>query len=129
MKSLKRLVEHTLDRAGAVFQAAAIRMEVGTDRRTSTILAALGGIALLTYMLFISAPSAFPRGELIEIPEGMPLSEIAELLERQHVVRSALALQASVYLLGHEREVQFGDYLFKGPRNVFSVARAIGIGA
>ena len=105
------------------------RSETNVNRRTLAIVSIFLGVAIFSYVFFIRPPSAFPAGELVEIPEGASLSLIATQLKNEHVIRSAFLLRAAVYLLGYERGVQFGDYLFKEPRNVFSIARAIGIGA
>ena len=129
MQTVKEVLERALDNGGHLLDRLSTHWRTNANRRTIIILSVIGGVLLFSYLLFVRPPSAFPKGELIEISEGMSLSEIAVSLKNEHVVRSSLLLQAAVYLLGYERGVQFGDYLFKEPRGVFSIARAIGIGA
>ncbi|OGG80094.1 hypothetical protein A3A39_02815 [Candidatus Kaiserbacteria bacterium RIFCSPLOWO2_01_FULL_54_13] len=88
-----------------------------------------GALATVLYLTAIEPPENFPLGTLIAVPEGASLSETAESFEALGVVRSALALRIIMTLSGHERDVHAGDYLFKEPKTVFSVARAISVGA
>lgn len=129
MLPVQQFLEKYLDKASMLLQEFLARSRAGANRRTILILCIFGGVIFFSYLFFLRAPNAFPLGRLVEIPEGMPLSEIATLLKEENVVRSALLLRIAVFAQGHERNVQFGDYLFNKPRNVFSVARAISIGA
>ncbi len=105
------------------------RFRTNPNQRTITIVVVVCLIFLLSYVFFIRAPRNFPADQLVEIPEGMSLSQIATHLKDAEVVRSALILRIAVVVLGDERNVQFGDYLFDTPKNVFVVARAIARGA
>lgn len=101
----------------------------GANRRTILILLLMGSIALYAYMEMISPPDAFPVDELIEVPEGMLLQELSNSLEDAKVVRSSFALRILITALGQSTSVRAGDYLFKEPKNLFGVARAITTGA
>lgn len=129
MGHIKQLLQRYLEKGSLLVKELSLRESVNINRHTSVFLVGIIVITLLLYIFFIRPPSAFPTDTLVEIPEGTTLSEVAGLLKREQVVRSGLALQAAVFVLGYEREIQFGDYLFDEPRDVFSVARAIGIGA
>lgn len=100
----------------------------GANRRTIIIIVIAGAVSLYSYGAFIEPPGSFPVGKLVSIPDGATLQESAELLEEQHVIRSAAAFRVLVSLTGHEHDVHAGDYMFKEPRHLLAVARAIVIG-
>lgn len=129
IEKLRQSIERALNRVHDLVQAFLARSETNVNRRTFVIGSIATIVCVLAYVFLISPPSDFPAGELVEIPENATLGEIAQHLAEEKVVRSPFMLRISVYLLGYERRVQFGDYLFKEPKNVFSIARAIGIGA
>jgi UPF0755 protein len=62
------------------------------------------------------------------VPEGESLQDIATTLYQDGVIRSPLMFRALVVVRGHEKSVHAGDYLFKEPLDIFSVARALSIG-
>jgi len=100
-----------------------------TNRRTILIFLIGGALATYVYMSWIQPPGNFPIGQLVSVPSGMTVTDVAESLKEQEVVRSPLAFKLLIMFLGTERNVRAGDYLFKEPRDVFSIARAISIGA
>lgn len=99
------------------------------NRRSIAIIIAGGIMALVVYVSIIAPPAAFPTGQLITVPEGASASEVGMLLEEQGVVRQSLALQGAIRILGRDRGVRAGDYLFKEPTDLFSVARRVTTGA
>lgn len=99
------------------------------NRRTILTVILAGCIATFAYIALIQPPNKFPVGELVSVPEGSTLKQTAAILQEDGVVRSALAFRVLVTLLGHERTIHAGDYLFKEPKDVFSISRAISIGA
>lgn len=101
----------------------------GANRRTLVILFLVGGISVFSYLALFAPPEAFPVDELVEVREGKSLKEISQALDEGGVVRSSVTLRIIVTLLGRSTSVRAGDYLFKEPRSVFSVARAITTGA
>ena len=129
MDPLKNFLKRTFLRGDKLFQEVSQRARISNNPQTIRILSIIGGLVFFSSLLFVQPPISFPTDTLVEIPEGSSLSEIAELLKQEHVVRSATLLRVAVFVLGYERDVQFGDYLFAKPQNVFSIARAIGIGA
>jgi UPF0755 protein len=101
----------------------------GANRRTIAILIFAGLAALFLYTRIIAPPSTFPLNELVEVPEGHGLAEASIKLKEQNVVQSQIALRILVTLLGREGSVRAGDYLFKEPQDLFSVARIVTTGA
>jgi UPF0755 protein len=65
----------------------------------------------------------------VGIPEGQTLTQISNTLYDDGVIRSPFMFRILVKVLGHERGVHAGDYLFKQPLSIFSIARAFSIGA
>jgi|SRR5665213_277662 len=100
-----------------------------TNSRTLIVTILLGVIAGGLYLFLIQPPKSFPTDQLVTVPEGASLDSIAQTLYEDGVVRSPLVFKALVTLLGRERGVYAGDYEFKQPETVFSVARSLSIGA
>lgn len=103
--------------------------ELHTNRRTILIFLFGTTTLLYTYITYIEPPENFPVGTLVTIKDAATLSEVAEEFERDGVVRSGTALEIMVRMMGRDREIHAGDYLFNQPKDLFSVARAISLGA
>ncbi len=99
------------------------------SKRTLITIVGLLIPASVAYVLYIQAPADFPVKEIVTVPTDMSLKEISQELETRHVVRSALALQVIVRVLGGERRVHAGDYQFPNRVTVFAVTRALIMGA
>ncbi len=99
------------------------------NRRSLFVVGFLGASALALYTFYIAPPNYFPTGKLIAVPEGASAREIGELLKEQGVVRDGIAFSLATTLLGADRGVRAGDYIFKEPKDLFAVARAITTGA
>lgn len=99
------------------------------NRRTIIIAVTAGLIALLSYVYAIQPPDDFPLQELVTVRAGASVDEIAFDLEASGVVRSGLAFKLVAVVTGHARSLHAGDYLFKEPKDIFSVVRAVSLGA
>jgi UPF0755 protein len=99
------------------------------NRRTIIIVILLGALSAATYLLVIQPPDNFPTGELVTVPAGESVDEIAQTLQDDGVIRNPLAFKLIVAALGRQRGVYAGDYIFKEPETVLSIARALSIGA
>ncbi|HTR19042.1 MAG TPA: endolytic transglycosylase MltG [Candidatus Paceibacterota bacterium] len=100
-----------------------------TNRRTLAITVVVGACIAVLYLAVIQPPKNFPTGQLVTVPEGASLDAIARTLYEDGVVRSPLVFKALVTLFGRERGIYAGDYEFKQPETVFSIARALSVGA
>jgi UPF0755 protein len=100
-----------------------------SNRRTIIILIIAGVVAATVYTQAIQPPEAFPVRELVTVPEGSTLSEVAQALAEQHVIRSPHAFELSMRILGRARGAKAGDYIFKEPQSVWGIARRISTGA
>lgn len=99
------------------------------NRRTIILSIVLGALATSAWLFVVQPPDTFPIDSLVSVHDGQTLSQVAESLQADGVVRNALAFRLLVMALGSERNVKAGDYLFKEPRDLFSIARAMSIGA
>jgi UPF0755 protein len=90
---------------------------------------AVGGATFMTVFVFlflaVSAPSNFPVGRVVTIPEGATLSEISHILDERSIVASPFFLKIFVALASSDTEVLAGDYYFDKPLSVGEVARRI----
>ena len=124
-QSLERLFETGSERLAEL----ARHWQEHANRRTILVLVFAGTTAAILYVSVIQPPEDFPLNALVTIPPGAPLSETAAAFEAAGVVRSGFALKALMTLMGEEGNVHAGDYLFKEPKDLFTVARAISAGA
>lgn len=129
MDSLAALLRRMFSALDSLQRSLSDRWREHANRRTIVILL-LGGAALLYLWLYIlRPPDNFPIDELISVPQGESLTQIGEILERQGVIRSTTGFKILMTLLGRAKSAQAGDYIFKEPKDMFSVARAISLGA
>ena len=105
------------------------RWRENANRRTLIIIIILGMTSIYTYLYLIRPPDQFPLQKIVTIPAGRSGKEVSEILQQDGIVRSALMFRIMSVLLGHERDLHAGDYIFVEPLDVYHVARTIGIGA
>ena len=86
------------------------------------IVATLVVAALLFIVYFSIAPSGFPDKEIVTVKKGTYMSQAADILAKQGVIKSPLLFKAYVVLLTGHRQVQAGDYLFDSPQSALRVA-------
>jgi len=125
----KKYLERFFAAADKLDEHVTLNWREQANRRSIIILIAIGAVALVSYVFLIAPPASFPVGNLIAVPEGATAQEAGRMLEEQGVVRNGTAFSIAVTVLGADRGVRAGDYLFKEPRDLFSVARAITTGA
>ncbi len=87
----------------------------------------LGWIAHQIFFLS-KAPETFLPNTLITIPLGATLDSIAEILQKQSIIRSPLLFKLFVQHYGKEKAVPAGLYLFKTPPSLTEVAGRMGVG-
>ncbi len=80
------------------------------------------------YYFFLSAPSAFPEGSIINIEQGSSLRSVSFKLERAGVIRSRTAFEAFAIMYGGEKRLIPADYFFEESLPVFEVARRVAKG-
>jgi len=129
METFAQWLERGFERAHQFVMMLSEHWRTHTNRRTIVILVSGGILAALLYIFAIQPPDSFPTDQLVSVPQGQSVSEIARELRDAGVIRSPLFFRILVKLSGRERDLHAGDYLFKEPESVFSIARAIAIGA
>jgi UPF0755 protein len=129
MPPLESFLEKLFDRGHAWLAGAAERWQMHANRRTIIILLLGGFLATFLYVYAVQPPDSFPVGTLVSVPSGESLKDVAATLQADGVVRSGIMFRVLVTIMGNERNVHAGDYLFKEPLDVFSIARAIAVGA
>lgn len=83
----------------------------------------LGGVLLfLIYLVTIAAPLNFPSASLVKIPQGMAVSQAAELLKEKNIIHSTLLFEIAGRLLPGGSKIVAGEYFFPAPQDVFTVA-------
>ena len=129
MQHFQDSLEEFFDRVSEQLAGVSERWRLHANRRT-TLAFIFGGTMLVTlYIGVFQAPDKFPVDILVTIPEGASLSQTAESFKDLGVVRSGFALKLLLTVTNQQNNVHAGDYLFKEPKNMFVVARAIAIGA
>lgn len=84
--------------------------------------AAFIAVAFACLVFFSTAPSVFPEREIVTVKPGSYMSQAADLLHSDGVVRSPFLFKLYVMLLSGHRQVQAGDYLFDSPQSAIRVA-------
>src|SRR3989344_2340810 len=86
------------------------------------------GVFLALYFGVLLAPGGFARGTLVDIKEGMTLSEVADALEKENIIRSPFLFKGAVVLLSGSTKAVSGDYFFNSRPTFLSVARRVARG-
>lgn len=68
------------------------------------------------------APASFPQREIVTIEPGTYLSQAADLLESEGIIRSPFLFKAFTVLVSGHRQVLSGSYLFDRPQSALKVA-------
>ncbi len=105
------------------------RWRMHANRRTTVAIVAAGALFLYLWIAILQPPEDFPIDKLVSVPQGASLTKIASTLHGDGVIRSASAFRILMTLFGTSRTAQAGDYIFKEPKDLFSIARAMSIGA
>lgn len=128
MDDFWKKLECSLDDLHATLSQLGERWKAHANIFTIVLLVA-GGIFLgWLYLAVIAPPDDFPLQQLVSVPENESLAQVAQLLQKDGVVRSALGLKLAMTLMGSARSVHAGDYLFSEPLDIISLSRALATG-
>lgn len=87
------------------------------DRRAKTalffVLVTVFISALLSFL--VMPPFGFPGGKTITIKKGASLTEVSSLLDKENLIRSVSAFEFCAKVVGGEKPISAGQYLFKEP--------------
>ncbi len=128
MPPIQHLLEKAFDIGHRFLDDLSRRWREHTNRRTILILIIAGGLFAYLYLAIIQPPDNFPVGQLVSVDSGQSVSSVGAGLQRGGVIRSALAFRILITLMGDQKRVHAGDYLFKEPVSIFSIARALALG-
>jgi len=78
-------------------------------------------ILLVVFNLCFGAPRDFPSNQLINVPEGSSIIELADTLQEIHAIQSPFLFRILVNVSGSNGVIA-GDYFFKTPPTVFEIA-------
>lgn len=129
MESFQEKLERLFDRGSDKLTELSEHWREHANRRTILTAIFAGVLTTVLYISVIEPPDNFPVGKLITIPEGASLSETATSFEEQGVIRSGVGLKILMAMTARDRDVHAGDYLFREPKSLFAIARAISLGA
>jgi UPF0755 protein len=129
METFNNTAQRFFDRVDKLQKRFAERWAENANRRTLIVLIIGGSLAIGTYWYGIRPPDAFPIDQLVTVKEGESISQTAHVLKESGVVRSEFGFKVAVLLFGRVHGVRAGDYMFKEPEDLISVARAISTGA
>jgi UPF0755 protein len=79
-------------------------------------------ITFIVLMFFSTAPSAFPRGQIVTIEKASTVTQVGEELAVLGIIRSPFLYKVFVTLFHGNKGVQAGTYLFATPQTVISAA-------
>lgn len=129
MHRFAQWLEYWFEKAHLRMAALSEHWRTHANRRTIATLILVGAAVGFIYLGAIRPPEGFPTGELVSIDPGQSVTQIAEQLYEDGVIRSPFLFRALVTVLGQERELHAGDYLFKQPEDLLTIVHAVAIGA
>ncbi|HBB49367.1 TPA: hypothetical protein DEQ22_01730 [Candidatus Nomurabacteria bacterium] len=94
-------------------------------RRINFYLLGAVTFLVLCYFFFLSAPGNFPPGAVIRVEKGSSLRSVSAVLKKEHIIRSRVAFESLVIILGGEKRIVSADYLFENKLPVWEVALRI----
>ncbi|MYH39830.1 MAG: hypothetical protein F4154_02470, partial [Candidatus Dadabacteria bacterium] len=80
-------------------------------------------LALSAWLYFLDGFST--ETKIVDIPQGLGLSAIAEKLEGDGVIRKAEIFFLSAFLSGTQRKLKHGEYVFSADETPYAVHRKL----
>jgi UPF0755 protein len=92
-----------------------------------TLLTIVFGLVIFfgLYKTFAAPPDDFPTPYHITVSNGESLAAIAHQLANDDVIRSSRVFEASMLMLGSEKDISQGEYYFTTPVSTFIIALRI----
>ncbi|MFN4181470.1 MAG: endolytic transglycosylase MltG [Candidatus Paceibacteria bacterium] len=98
------------------------------NHRWVYFLIGVGVILGSIYFLMFRAPDSFKINNIFSVEEGDSLRRISFKLKESGFIQSRVAFETFVIMLGGEKKLIVGDYVFPSKINVLEVARKISTG-
>jgi UPF0755 protein len=77
------------------------------------------------YVGFVTPPQKFPLGSVVTVSEGKTLTDIANELKEQRVIRSPFFFRTLISIIADENLVIAGDYFFGTKKTIFVIAKRL----
>lgn len=106
----------------------AFLVSVGIEERSSkivlfSILAVVFFCATISYLLM--PPFSFPKDKMVTIKKGASLAEVSAILDKEDMIRSKSLFELCAKIVGGEKPISAGRYLFKEPISACAIATRI----
>ena len=101
---------------------------LGLSTRSSKILFVLIIIFVLLVSFFaylLVPPRQFPSNETITVEKGSPLGSVALSFEEKNIIRSGFMFKVCMTVLGGDKHIMAGGYVFKKPVGACSISMRI----
>jgi len=88
-------------------------------------------VSVSFFLFLFPAPQSFQTGRIFDIPKGIGIIEIAEILETEGFINSAesfIILDKTLSLLHKKKSMKAGKYVFKERKNLLEVYQKIASG-
>lgn len=95
-------------------------------RRHTVFLYAIGlpiFCVFLWYGTLLRPPSDFPRDSIIRVAPGATVQATAQTLQKEQVIRSAIAFRLALTISGKETGLIAGDYYFSKPESMVRIVQ------
>lgn len=80
------------------------------------------GLIFIALVWGVAPPEDYPRGKIVNIPQGTGLYQAGVILEKENVIRSSFWFRTISIILGGERKLQAGQYYLSRPESVAVIA-------
>jgi len=87
-----------------------------------TIFLAIFFIVVVFFLFLFTSPFNFPKSTVFNIESGEHLNKITQSLETNGFIRSSFIFRSLVIVLGGEKKIIAGSYLFDKSENPFNIA-------
>lgn len=96
---------------------------VRRDVRMKTAIIASSSVMVAVALAVLTPPPEFPERSLVRVESGTALLDVSRMLSERGMIRSKKMFLGIVILMGGERGVIAGAYLFTEPANTLTIAR------
>ncbi len=104
------------------------KKKYSVGRLVADLTIVLFSVLAVIFVVFVAPPNDFDGPVIVEIEEGKSLTDIAQKLKEEDVIRSPFWFSAFVILYEGERTIPSGQYYFNSPEAVYHVARKLAEG-
>ncbi len=103
----------------------------GIEKRAAKILLAIALVVVFLSTLtsfLLKPPSGFPQDKIFTVKSGASLGQVSLLLKDGNLIRSQTLFEICARVVGGDKPILAGQYLFKEPASVCAIATRIARG-